>query len=130
MDASTFKHRKVIMDIFDSHGYPTSQSTDFKSYLTELKQHRFCLCLRGNGLDTHRFYESLLMGTIPVIVNNKLTNMGPFVENLKSLGLPFIEKDELDDCNFCEYNFSQENYDRIINDHPDYLKKLTLGYYF
>ena len=104
--------------------------TDFKSYLTELKQHRFSLCIRGNGLDTHRFYESLLMGTIPVIVNNKLTKMGPFVENLKSLGLPFVEITELDNHDYYNYEFSQEIYDKIINDHPDYLKRLSLGYYF
>ena len=101
--------------------------TDFKSYLTELKQHRFSLCIRGNGIDTHRFYESLLMGTIPVIVNNKLTNMGPFVENLKSLGLPFVEINSYEKFN---YDFSQENYDRIINEYPDYMKKLSVGYYF
>jgi len=33
----------------------------------------FELCPEGNGMDTHRFYESLLLRTIPVVVRNNLT---------------------------------------------------------
>ena len=39
----------------------------FSRYLTALSKSMFCICPRGNGIDTHRFWESLYMGCIPVI---------------------------------------------------------------
>jgi hypothetical protein len=33
----------------------------------------FELCPEGNGLDTHRFYEATVLGTIPIVVRNSLT---------------------------------------------------------
>jgi hypothetical protein len=33
------------------------------------------LCLRGNGVDTHRFCEILLMGSVPVIEHSGLDDM-------------------------------------------------------
>ena len=33
---------------------------------------KYVLCPRGNGLDTHRFYETILMGAIPIVENSTL----------------------------------------------------------
>lgn len=38
-----------------------------KQFLRDLKSHPFVLCPRGNGLDTHRLWEALYMGSIPVV---------------------------------------------------------------
>lgn len=35
----------------------------------------FELCPEGNGLDTHRFYEALLLNTIPIVKRNSLVSM-------------------------------------------------------
>lgn len=35
----------------------------------------FELCPEGNGLDTHRFYEALLLNTIPIVKRNSLESM-------------------------------------------------------
>ena len=35
-------------------------------YLRTLGQHRFVLSPRGNGLDAHRTWEALMVGTIPI----------------------------------------------------------------
>lgn len=38
-----------------------------KKFLREIRNHTFVLCPRGNGIDTHRLWETLYMGSIPII---------------------------------------------------------------
>ncbi|KAH9586475.1 hypothetical protein LSM04_004785 [Trypanosoma melophagium] len=40
---------------------------DVQSYLYLLSQHRFVLAPRGNGMDTHRLWEALYMGSVPIV---------------------------------------------------------------
>lgn len=37
------------------------------NYLEELTNHKFSLCPRGNGIDTHRLWECLYARTIPIV---------------------------------------------------------------
>lgn len=45
---------------------PAAQG-ETKSYKKELLEHKFILCPRGNGIDTHRMWEALYCGVIPVV---------------------------------------------------------------
>ena len=36
-------------------------------FLHEIRNHTFVLCPRGNGVDTHRLWETLYMGSIPIV---------------------------------------------------------------
>ncbi len=36
-------------------------------YKEDLDNHSFILCPRGNGIDTHRLWESLYHGIIPIV---------------------------------------------------------------
>lgn len=38
-----------------------------REFLRDLRNHEFVLCPRGNGVDTHRLWETLYMGSIPVV---------------------------------------------------------------
>lgn len=38
-----------------------------RKFLEEIRNHRFVLCPRGNGVDTHRLWETLYMGSIPIV---------------------------------------------------------------
>ena len=54
----------------------TVQTPDFTdkgriSYLGKLRSHGMVLCPEGNGIDTHRFWETLYMGGVPVVTSNK-----------------------------------------------------------
>lgn len=51
---------------------------------------KFIACPRGNGIDTHRFWESLYRGSIPIV------KVSDWSQNLKSLNLPFVEIDTWD----------------------------------
>lgn len=44
----------------------------FTNYLNDLSISKFVLCPRGNGLDTHRTWEALLMGAIPIVRSSTL----------------------------------------------------------
>ena len=43
------------------------ESKGFRPYLQELKRSYFCLAPNGNGIDTHRLWESLYVGTVPIV---------------------------------------------------------------
>jgi hypothetical protein len=38
-----------------------------RKFLEEIRNHKFVLCPRGNGIDTHRLWETLYMGSIPIV---------------------------------------------------------------
>jgi hypothetical protein len=46
-------------------------SKPFLEYLTSLSHHDYCLCPSGNGLDTHRLWESLYLGVVPIVLQNR-----------------------------------------------------------
>ncbi len=48
-------------------------------YLQELTQSKFVLSPRGNGLDTHRTWEALICGSIPIV---KTSTLDPMYEGL------------------------------------------------
>jgi len=57
-----------------------------EKFLEALVSHRFVLCPPGNGVDTHRMWESLLAGAIPVV--KKSPTMRPFSD------LPILSVDD------------------------------------
>ncbi len=64
-----FKHEKFInfTDFADK--------LDYNDYLTKINNYKFVLCPRGNGIDTLRFSEILLMKSVPVVEKNGLSDL-------------------------------------------------------
>lgn len=54
---------------------PTLERLPFDDYMRAMDNHKFVVCQRGNGLDTHRFCEILLMGSAPVVLHSELDDM-------------------------------------------------------
>lgn len=52
----------------EKYNLPKQTNKPYKEFLKELISYKFCLCPSGNGLDTHRFWESLYLRTIPIVV--------------------------------------------------------------
>jgi hypothetical protein len=46
--------------------------------------YRYIACPRGNGIDTHRFWETLYRGSLPVVIDNAWSL------NMCSLGVPMV----------------------------------------
>lgn len=49
--------------------YTRGSKKDFIDYLDDINEHKFCLCVQGNGPDTHRFWECLYMKCIPIVLS-------------------------------------------------------------
>jgi hypothetical protein len=56
------------------------------SYREELLDHKFILCPRGNGVDTHRMWEALYCGVIPIVQRHQVHS---YLEN--SLPVLFVD---------------------------------------
>ena len=62
--ASAFKHAKKNRDC------DLKNFTNYDNYLNNLSQYKFSLAPWGNGIDTHRIWESLYLGVIPITKNH------------------------------------------------------------
>jgi hypothetical protein len=89
-----------------------------KIFLKDVKSSKFVLCPRGNGIDTHRLWEALYMGSIPIV---KYENIHKHFIDLPIL---FIS-----DWNHINENFLNEKYDKIIDQEYD-IEKLKISYWF
>ncbi len=87
------------------------------NFLRGIKSSKFVFCPRGNGIDTHRIWESLYMGSIPVV---KYENTHHLFTDLPIL---FIT-----DWNEINDDFLNEKYLEIINKEWN-LDKLKIGYW-
>ena len=79
-----------------------------KDYFNNLKDYRFILCPPGNGVDTHRIWESLLMNTIPILNNNN------FSKNLVNKKVPVLVVDEWKELNDYDENYFVSEYEKIF----------------
>lgn len=132
INPSTFSYRAEVLKYLSSQNI--TQPKPFDEYLVDLSQHRFCLCIRGNGLDSHRFFESLYLGTIPVIINNKSTKMNSFVSYLRSSDIPFFEIREesmelIAEKYFKADFFNEALYKKMIKTPIQCLDTLKISYY-
>jgi hypothetical protein len=64
--------RRKVHDMFVDKSWVTKGGLNcdvdgHKQYLKDIQSHKFCICPRGNGFDSHRLMEALYLGTIPVV---------------------------------------------------------------
>lgn len=131
INPNTFGYRLSVLNKLKEYDYELSSSKPYKEYLYELSQHYFCLCVRGNGIDTHRFWEALYLGVIPVIINNEDTDCNNFVKYLKSMDIPFYEIKNTDIFENKDF-FTKFFYDKIILKNKTSLgnlQQLKISYY-
>ena len=73
INISTYpSERQVVWDLFKDREWITIGQIETTingrtNFLREIKAHSFVLCPRGNGIDTHRLWETLYMGSIPIV---------------------------------------------------------------
>jgi len=49
-----------------------NKTTPMDNYI-RMSNYEFCICPEGNGIDTHRFWESLYLNCVPIVIENPLT---------------------------------------------------------
>ena len=57
----------------DQTGFAPAPQKPFAEYLKDLRASYLCLSPAGDGIDTHRTWESLYLGTVPVVTRSVLT---------------------------------------------------------
>ena len=80
-----------------------------KSYFEGLQLYKFNLCPEGNGLDTHRIWESVLAKSIPIMIRTS------FTENLNSLGCPLMLLEDWVDLNKLTVQYLEQYYEDQLN---------------
>jgi hypothetical protein len=63
-------------------------SLPWPRYLALMGSHEFAACPRGNGVDTHRVWEALYLGVVPVV------DRSPLTEHFAARGLPLVLVDD------------------------------------
>ena len=62
--------REFLYDFFKDKPWVTidrgTNGKGFDEYIDNIYNHKFVICPQGNGLDTHRRWETLYMGSIPI----------------------------------------------------------------
>jgi len=88
-----------------------------EEFVKAMASHRFVLCPRGNGIDTHRMWEALYVGSIPIVERH------PALEAFSDLPILFV--DRLDDIT---RNFLDESYGKMTSRYWNW-EKLFLSWW-
>jgi hypothetical protein len=79
----TYPERSLVCKVFENAPFcHFSKVKNYDCYLEDLASSTFVLSPRGNGLDTHRLWEALYCGSIPVV---KSYSLDPLFEGLPVL---------------------------------------------
>jgi len=128
LNPSTYAPRQKILNSMLKNNFWKNQlksNKTFSEYIKELNSYKFSLCIRGNGLDTHRFWESLYLGVIPVLIDNPEFKMENFIKYLNYAKIPcfiiklnnlneFVEKYKPDYFNQVLYNSILKNFNKDV----------------
>jgi Exostosin family len=123
-DNSNALHRSLVRLRFQNKEFVTvdkysADEVGYMNYVQSLRSHPFCLAPRGNGIDTHRMWESLYAGCIPIV--QKARALRDFNE------LPIFFVDRWEDA--CDESVLKDVRDQYYERKWD-LRKLTLSYWY
>lgn len=114
---NNFKERNKVITNIDSNKLVNFENFENnKIYLNELKKYMFVLCPSGNGVDTHRIWESLIFKTFPILLLNS------FSKNLIKLGVPGIYLENWSELNYFSKTDFEERYSHLSNYDLSFLK--------
>ena len=91
------------------------------AFFEQLSQSKFSICPRGRAIDTHRLWDSLYLGVIPIVVREAL-----FHEELLDLPILFIE--DIEDYGNLTPDFLEDKYEEMLRKDWNY-EKLKLSYW-
>jgi hypothetical protein len=118
---NTNKLRQIPYELLKNRSFVTTQmranGQDFDNYIDNVYNHKFVICPEGNGIDTHRTWETLYLKSIPI---EKISINNSFYEDL-----PICFVDNWEDIT---EDFLNNEYERITNTKFN-LEKLNFGYW-
>ena len=110
--------RTQAYSFFEGEQWVTKRyNLTYTEYVKDIIEHRFVLCPNGNGIDTHRLWETLYLGTIPIVFESVNSNF------YRDLPICFINS-----YTQVTRDFLDKEYERIINSEFVW-DKLDLNYW-
>ena len=113
---NTHPERKSLMesvgnDVAETYQGSNGSQDAHELFVNNLAKYAFCICPRGNGVDTHRLWEALYMGCIP-IVKNYLAHEFRYgdLEEMNQHKLPIVTVEEWSQIT---PDFLRDQYDKI-----------------
>jgi hypothetical protein len=109
--------REACFHTLMNKGLEWNSSYDFKTYLSCLKNYKYAICPVGNGIDTHRLWETVYLNVVPIVKSN------PLIEKLKPY-CRMIILSNWDDLNVEKMivNEPELNFNDYLNTHMGFLK--------
>ena len=89
-----------------------------KDYFENLSKSKFVISPEGNGTDTHRIWEALIINTFPIVIETRFTN------NLKNLGVPGIYLESWEELLNYDEKKLDEIYKKEVKKNYSYLSEL------
>ncbi len=89
-------------------------------YLSNLSRYRYNLCPEGNDFESHRIWETLFYGNIPIVVKNKVNT------NFIKLGIPLVVLNDWNEL----LSIKLENIDEEFLHNKDANPKTFVGFKF
>ena len=105
-ELTNFEERSGIAKSLVNNLIDYKEFSSVSSYFNNLIDYRYVICPAGNGLDTHRVWESLLLKIVPI---HKINN---FTLILKNNGVPGLYIENWEDLN----NYTREQLDKYYAD--------------
>jgi hypothetical protein len=99
------------VDIYPE-GMHNIKQMPFTDFYNILKTYKYCISPRGAGIDTHRTYESIYFGVIPIVKRNELSDL------YKELPILLV-----DDWKEITKEFLEENYNKLYSNLTEWVDK-------
>ena len=109
---TTHKSRENLKDILVN--FKQCEKLHFDKYLEKLKTYKFHISPPGKGVDTHRCWETLLCGCIPILLKSNFDVL------FNDLPVLIVE-----DYSMINEDYLNKNYDRLINKKYNFKKLYT-----
>ncbi len=109
--------KKLNQNLIDFENY-NYNLTSRSNFLSKIRNHKFVICPEGNGIDTHRLWETIYMGSIPIVQTNIA------FRGFEDLPIAFIN-DWIDiNPSWCDIKYNE-----IINSEWNF-EKMKIGYWY
>ena len=109
--STNYKERENIENIFRNKEWVVIKEPNLSidDYISDLNKYKFIFCPWGNGFDTHRIWESLYCGSIPITKSHVGLSFGSLqiisFENFNNLSIEKL----ITESNKKDYNFEPLN---------------------
>ena len=92
------KKNVKLLDFFKDKSWAIfdNPNLDLNTYKQKLESHKFVLCPPGNGIDTHRMWETLYLDSIPVVEKYKFKRILKtsiiYYENIEDVNIEYLNE--------------------------------------